>query len=167
MSFYLSFEESSDDGPGAKISGGSWDNDFDRNDIKASLASIRMSEDTPMEEKSEGKDGDTREAARVVWCSSDATLQIIGAVDWTGRVCLRREIEGDAAKLAARPSLEGEPNAHIISVVELMAFICLVVVRASEWHGRLVIIAVDNDNVRIWINSKGRGTWQRAFSSKS
>ena len=60
MSFYLSFEESSDDGPGAKISGGSWENnDFDRNDIKASLASIRMSEDTPMEEKSEGKDDDT------------------------------------------------------------------------------------------------------------
>ena len=78
MSFYLSFEESSDDGPGAKISGGSWDNDFDRNDIKASLASIRMSEDTPMEEKSEGKDGDTSDdkeledavaAAKVCVCS--------------------------------------------------------------------------------------------------
>lgn len=91
----------------------------------------------------------------VVYVTSDATPQIIGAVDWTFGLAARSTMEELRPWLAG--VLEGEDEAgegariHLAEMLSLVAFLCE---RAQEWQGRLVLYGGDNIVVRRWVEMR-------------
>ena len=95
-----------------------------------------------------------------VFVSSDATLDVIGAIDWTHRYACREEMEvlkpwvlaalneeeakGDGQKLAI----------HIGEMLSFVAFACKV---GPHWSGKVVIYGGDNKIVYSWIMTRKSG----------
>ena len=98
------------------------------------------------------------EADRVVFVSADATLELHGAVDWTGGVAIQRTVVEDGRWLALAVDLEaaGDPDL-IINVAELLALLVLASHRAKQWSRRLVLYAGDNMVVRYWLENRKAG----------
>ena len=91
-----------------------------------------------------------------VFVSSDATLEVIGAVDWSNGLACRERMDtlrpwiqqvieadnaGDEATLAI----------HVGEMLSLVAFACKV---GSQWTGKVVIYGGDNKVVYNWVNSR-------------
>ena len=96
------------------------------------------------------------QAERVVWVTSDATLDLTGAIDWTHRVCARRNVKDDMAKIKSR--IAGATQDVIISVAELLSFVSFAGARAQSWSGQLILYAGDNMNVTSWLKRGEQGT---------
>ena len=103
------------------------------------------------------------QGGKVVWASGDATLDRIGAVDWSSNVAfavsaaplklvlqkfMREAVEAGDAE-------DDESESFIISILELLTVVVLVSVRAREWAGKLVAYAGDNTNVIRWLEKRG------------
>ena len=103
---------------------------------------------------------------KVVWASGDATLERIGAVDWSGRVAfsaeagplkivlqqfMREAVEAGETK----EGYEEDGSGFIISILELLTLVALVAARARHWEGNLVAYAGDNTNVISWLEKRG------------
>ena len=91
----------------------------------------------------------------VVFVTSDATPQVIGAVDWTFGIAARSTMEDLRPWLAG--ALEGEDAAgegariHLAEMLSLVGFLCE---RAPAWQGRLVLYGGDNVVVRRWVEMR-------------
>ena len=79
-------------------------------------------------------------------------MEHIGAVDW-GRATgeekpfyLAHEAAPYLEKLGRTATRHGSEEDWIISVVELLTFVTLAALRASNWQGNTVYYVTDNDN---------------------
>eukprot|EP00438_Fugacium_kawagutii_P035674 Skav231659 [mRNA] locus=scaffold823:44885:57127:- [translate_table: standard] len=110
---------------------------------------------------------------RVVWASGDATLERIGAVDWSHKQAyalevapyqkLIEEMEREALedvnypRRVSRPGDgddEDEPQKLMVALTELLAVLILAVCQHERWHGKVILYMGDNQVVVKWINSR-------------
>eukprot|EP00438_Fugacium_kawagutii_P001653 Skav236324 [mRNA] locus=scaffold97:181652:191974:+ [translate_table: standard] len=111
---------------------------------------------------------------KVVWASGDATLDRVGAVDWTNREAFSLEVityqrlleqmEREALEDASYPSCESRPGGHgveeeepgrmMVALTELLATVLLAVSQCAKWRGKVVLYMGDNQVVVRWINSR-------------
>ena len=95
-----------------------------------------------------------RAGVRDGFVSSDATRQMIGAIDWTNGVVMRMKA-GLAAVWVQRCSSNDEVLIHAAEMLSFLAFACKV---GQSWSGRVVLYGGDNQIVREWISSRKAGT---------
>ena len=100
-------------------------------------------------------------AARVVWVTSDATLERIACVDWTHRIALVDTVEPyhESLRKLATASKEGAPPEEevIIASAELITYLALASASAEIWQGRLVPYTGGDMNVHQWLGSRSAG----------
>ncbi len=91
------------------------------------------------------------DASKVVFFSSDATLDAHAACDWTFGVASRADTEPFMEELRrwCREDVE-----TLIAVCELLGLVAFAVQRGEAWRGRLVVYAGDNTNVRSWLGKR-------------
>ena len=77
------------------------------------------------------------ERERVVWVTSDATLELQGAIDWTHRRAVRRQTPEDYRVLRERADMEAEQDEVIIAIDEFMIVICLATGSGEAWKGKV------------------------------
>ena len=94
-----------------------------------------------------------------VWVSSDATTQVIGAIDWTFGAAARAtvtELEPWLMGVAEQEMQEdGDMRVHISEMLSLVAFVCE---RGPLWKGKVVLYAGDNSTVRQWVCKRQSGS---------
>ena len=95
-----------------------------------------------------------------VFVSSDATLDLIGAIDWTNGVVCREEVKHLAfwvKQVLEAEGLDGEGRLaiHVGEMLSFVAFACQV---GFVWAGRVVIFGGDNKIVYHWVLSRRSGT---------
>ena len=89
------------------------------------------------------------QAKQAIWASGDATLETIGAVDWTNRSAFSlkiAELEGplrtfvETSKEEDPQEAEGEGGPEeetlIVAVTELLALVALASVQREKWRGK-------------------------------
>ena len=86
----------------------------------------------------------------VVFVSSDATKQVIGAIDWTNGIVMRMKA-ALAAKWVYMTAVEDEVAIHVAEMLSFLAFACKV---AGGWSGKVVLYGGDNQVVRGWIEGR-------------
>ena len=110
---------------------------------------------------------------RIVWASGDATLERLGAVDWTHKEALSLEVgpyqrlleEMEVAALEdplyprrdSRPDGEEEdcrPGKLMVALTELLAVLMLAVQQHAKWQGKIILYMGDNQVVVQWINQR-------------
>lgn len=107
------------------------------------------------------------QAKQAIWASGDATLETIGAVDWTNGSAFSikiEELEGplrafvETSKEEDPREAEGESNPGeedlIVAVTELLALVALASAQRDKWRGKVVIYAGDNQVVRSWVQKR-------------
>ena len=72
------------------------------------------------------------EAEKVVFVSSDATLTIQAACDWSGKVAARAPVKAYLRAMSAE--IGREPEDVIIAVAELLGFVAMAAARAEAWR---------------------------------
>ena len=75
---------------------------------------------------------------RRIWVGSDATLDVMGAVDWTGRCYYRADVSPFYNAVVA--AVGGSDQQEIIAVAELLGFFCYcwkALERVAELYGYL------------------------------
>ena len=111
---------------------------------------------------------------KVVWASGDATLDRVGAVDWTHKRAYSLEVspyqalleemeqqalaDANCLRRASRPGdgscEETEPGKMMVALTELLAVLLLAVSQCESWKGRVILYMGDNQVVIRWINSR-------------
>ena len=94
-----------------------------------------------------------------VFVSSDATLTVIGAIDWTNGLACREVMETLQPWVERIIIMEGcQPGdklaIHIGEMLSLVAFACKV---GSAWTGKVVVYGGDNKVVYNWVLSRKSG----------
>ena len=94
-----------------------------------------------------------------VFVSSDATLDVLGAIDWTNGLMCREELE--VLKPWIKQVLESEGIAEdsklAIHVGEMLSFVAFACKVGPHWVGKVVIYGGDNKVVYNWINGRKSG----------
>lgn len=110
----------------------------------------------------------------MVRASGDATLDRVGAVDWTSKEAYSLEVkpyqqlleEMEKVALAdpsgprrvSRPGCgdceEQEPAKMMVALTELLAVLLLAVSQCDKWKGKIILYMGDNQVVIKWINSR-------------
>eukprot|EP00438_Fugacium_kawagutii_P035496 Skav226807 [mRNA] locus=scaffold2056:134273:145141:- [translate_table: standard] len=91
-----------------------------------------------------------------VFVSSDATLDVLGAIDWTAGVACRERL-ADLRPWVCRALVEEglqENDKMAIHIGEMLSFVAFACQRGPSWNGRVVIYAGDNKVVYHWITSR-------------
>eukprot|EP00435_Cladocopium_sp_Y103_P015205 s4477_g3.t1 len=111
---------------------------------------------------------------RIVWASGDATLERLGAVDWTNKQAYSLEVEpyrvlfqemerqalegGGLPRRVSRPEAETPEEETkerlMVALTELMAVVLLAASQHALWRGKVVLYMGDNQVVIRWINSR-------------
>ena len=91
-----------------------------------------------------------------VFVSSDSTLEILGAIDWTNKLACREkiaELQPWVAKVIEldKDNLEIDMAIHIGEMLSFVAFACRV---GASWTGRVVVFGSDNQVVFHWVLSR-------------
>ena len=91
-----------------------------------------------------------------VFVSSDSTLEILGAIDWTNKLACREKIEALKPWVAKvieldMDNLEIALAIHIGEMLSFVAFACRV---GASWSGRVVVFGSDNQVVFHWVLSR-------------
>ena len=88
-----------------------------------------------------------------VWVGSDATLDVLGAVDWDAKVYFRSPV---APFFGAFSEAAGDEEAEvIIAISELLGFAVMAASRWRDWRGKVVVYVGDNLNVITWLERRG------------
>ena len=92
---------------------------------------------------------------QAVFVTSDATLTVIGAVDWTNRLACREEVEElrPWVERALEKDSGGDADCpiHVGEMLSLVAFACQV---GPSWTGRVVAYAGDNQVMVSWVTTR-------------
>ena len=91
-----------------------------------------------------------------VFVSSDSTLQILGAIDWTnGKVCREylETLKPWVQQVVEQDSEQGDRDMaiHLGEMLSFVAFACKV---GPLWSGRIIVFGGDNQVVFYWIKSR-------------
>ena len=91
-----------------------------------------------------------------VFVSSDSTLQVLGAIDWTNKLVCREKIEQlkpwvQKVLELDTYNMEIDMAIHIGEMLSFVAFACKV---GQEWSGKVVVFGSDNKIVFHWILSR-------------
>ncbi|CAK9076517.1 unnamed protein product [Durusdinium trenchii] len=93
-----------------------------------------------------------------VFVSSDATPDVVAAIDWTNHLACREPIEvlkpWIRQVLEAEGQEDGKLAIHLGEMLSFVAFACRV---GHMWEGRVVIYAGDNKVVYFWITGRKSG----------
>ena len=86
-----------------------------------------------------------------VFVTTDATPQMIGAIDWTHGLATRETTKtlGNWVRMAVEE--DEEMQIHIAEFLALIAFACEV---APQWAGKMVLFGGDNQLVRSWVATR-------------
>jgi len=91
-------------------------------------------------------------AGKVVFVSSDATLEKHAACDWTFGVAAQAEVVGFLQEV--RRACGSADDKLIIALGELLGLVAFAAQRAEAWRGRHVIYGGDNQVVLGWLRSR-------------
>ena len=94
-----------------------------------------------------------------VFVSSDATLEVIGAIDWTNGYACREEMSTLKPWIrqvveCELKDAEGKLAIHIGEMLSFVAFACRV---GASWTGKVVVYGGDNKVVYHWITTRKSG----------
>eukprot|EP00913_Durusdinium_trenchii_P012815 g12033.t1 len=113
----------------------------------------------------------------VVWASGDATLERVGAVDWSAKEAYSLDVgfyaealqefarkaadEFRDARRVSRPGLEGEQSGDegdkghlMVALTELLAVLLLAAHQHLKWKGKVVLYFGDNQVVMAWLKKR-------------
>ena len=96
---------------------------------------------------------------RIVWASGDATLERLGAVDWTHKEALSLEVGPyqrllEEMEVAALEDPLCQPGKLMVALTELLAVLMLAVQQHENWRGKIILYMGDNQVVVHWINQR-------------
>ena len=94
------------------------------------------------------------QAGTLRWIGGDATLEVIGALDWKNRRYMRESAKEILEVLQHAPELDGEEVKIKIALAELVCYVGFAAAEAHQWGGNTVAYATDNMNVRAWLTSR-------------
>ena len=94
-----------------------------------------------------------------VFVSSDATLEVLAAIDWTNGLACREELSAlrpwiERALEDEEGSVDGKLAIHVGEMLSLVAFACKV---GPWWTGKVVVYGGDNKVVYNWVSSRKSG----------
>ena len=94
-----------------------------------------------------------------VFVSSDATLDVLGAIDWTNGLACREELEQLKPWIRRVLEAEGiqEDQKIAIHIGEMLSFVAFACKVGPAWTGKIVIYGGDNKIVYNWITSRKSG----------
>ena len=108
---------------------------------------------------------------RIIWASGDATLERVGAVDWSNKEAYALRVDQYQATLEAmaaqatddllgprrvsRPEPpEEERETLMVALTELLAVVLLAVHQHQKWIGKIVLYFGDNQVVIAWLGKR-------------
>ena len=91
---------------------------------------------------------------RLRWIGGDATLEVIGTLDWKEKRFMREPARMMLSVLESAPELCGEEVEVRIALAELVCIVGFAAAEGLRWGGEVVAYATDNMNVRSWLASR-------------
>ena len=91
---------------------------------------------------------------RLRWVGGDATLEVIGTLDWKSKSFMREPAGVMLEVLKHAPELCGEEVEIRIAIAELVCYVGYAAAACSGWGGEIVAYATDNMNVRVWLATR-------------
>ena len=91
---------------------------------------------------------------RLRWVGGDATLEVIGTLDWKSKAFMREPAGVMLEVLSGAPELCGEEVEVRIALAELVCYVGYAAAVCHEWGGEIVAYATDNMNVRVWLATR-------------
>ena len=93
-------------------------------------------------------------AATLRWIGGDATLEVIGTLDWKSKRYMREPAKEILEVLRRAPELDGEDVKIKIALAELVCYVGFAAAEGASWGGETIAYATDNMNVRSWLTSR-------------
>ena len=90
---------------------------------------------------------------RLRWVGGDATLDVIGALDWKSKRYMREDAKEMIGELGGIMGIKEDPEVKI-AVAELVCYVGLAGAEGHKWGGELIAYATDNQNVRSWLTRR-------------
>lgn len=91
---------------------------------------------------------------RLRWVGGDATLEVIGTLDWKSKAFMREPAGVMLEVLRGAPELCGEEAEIRIAIAELVCYVGYAAAVCKDWGGEIVAYATDNMNVRAWLATR-------------
>lgn len=91
---------------------------------------------------------------RFRWIGGDATLEVIGTLDWKSKAFMREPAGVMLEVLRHAPELCGEEIEVRIALAELVCYVGYAAAVCQTWGGEVVAYATDNMNVRVWLATR-------------
>lgn len=88
------------------------------------------------------------------WVGGDATLEVIGTLDWKSKAFMREPAGVMLEVLRGAPELCGEEAEIRIAIAELVCYVGYAAAVCKDWGGEIVAYATDNMNVRAWLATR-------------
>lgn len=92
-----------------------------------------------------------------VFVSSDSTLEVIAAIDWTHKVACREKMNELRKWIHQVVQAEGDDQKLAIHLGEMLSFVAFACAVGPAWTGKVVIYAGDNKIVYHWISGRRSG----------
>ena len=92
-------------------------------------------------------------ARRLRWVGGDATLEVIGTLDWKDKRYMRENAKDMIKQLGGIADIKEDPEVQI-AVAELVCYIGFAAAEGHAWNGDVVAYATDNQNVRSWLTKR-------------
>ncbi len=88
------------------------------------------------------------------WVGGDATLEVIGTLDWKSQAFMREPSGVMLEVLKGAPELCGAEVEVRIAIAELVCYVGYAAAVCDGWGGEVVAYATDNMNVRMWLATR-------------
>lgn len=93
-------------------------------------------------------------ASTLRWIGGDATLDVIGSLDWKDKRYMRESAKEILEVLKQAPELRGEEVKVKIALAELVCYVGFAAAEGARWGGETLAYATDNMNVRAWLTTR-------------
>ena len=93
-------------------------------------------------------------ASTLRWIGGDATLEVIGTLDWKDKRYMRESAKEILEVLKQAPELRGEEVKVKIALAELVCYVGFAAAEGERWGGETLAYATDNMNVRAWLTTR-------------
>ena len=93
-----------------------------------------------------------------IFVSSDATPEVVAAIDWTNGLACREDVETLKPWIRQVTEAEGQEGGKLaIHLGEMLSFVAFACKVGHLWEGRVVVYAGDNKVVYFWITGRKSG----------